>query len=89
LLWFKQSRKSEWWVPDIAATVGIQVNMPLFLTVELGDELKIGRSLISFEEKSGRRVRMKIDSQEDVEHVKRADEPKEKPTPALTRPRRA
>ena len=63
--------------------------MPLFLTVELGDELKIGRSLISFEEKSGRRVRMKIDSQEDVEHVKRADEPKEKPIPALTRPRRA
>lgn len=64
--------------------------MSLFLTVELGDDLKIGNSLISFEEKSGRRVRMKIDSQEDVEHIKRADEPvKEKPIPSLTRPKRA
>jgi len=53
--------------------------MALFLSVELGDTVKIGSSTIAFEKKSGRMVRLKINSAEDVEHVKSGEEPAKEP----------
>lgn len=47
--------------------------MALFLSVELGDQIRIGSSLITIEQKTGRRIRLRIDSREDVDHKQGGD----------------
>lgn len=49
--------------------------MALFLSVELGDSIRIGRNLVTIEVKSGRRVRLRIDSDDDIEHLRPGEEP--------------
>lgn len=67
--------------------------MALFLSVELGDQVRIGNSTIAFEQKTGRRIRLRIESTEDVAHEKAGDRTDpvaelatERPSPRLTRP---
>jgi hypothetical protein len=57
--------------------------MALFLEVEPCDELRIGRSTVRIERKSGQKARLRIDSPDDVHHVKPGEEP---PAPAETAP---
>lgn len=47
--------------------------MALFLEVEPGDEVRIGESRVRIERKGGQRVRLRIQSEDDVEHVKPSD----------------
>lgn len=64
--------------------------MALFLSVELGDHVRIGNSTIAFEQKTGRRIRLRIESAEDVTHEKAGDKAEPAPaSPRLTRPMQA
>lgn len=60
--------------------------MALFLSVELGDSIRIGANLVTVEVKSGRRVRLRIDSDEDIEHLRPGETPSE-PEPEPEPPR--
>lgn len=53
--------------------------MALYLSAELGDSVRIGTTMVTLENKSGRRVRLRIDSEEDIEHLRAGEEPAEKP----------
>lgn len=60
--------------------------MALFLSVEPGDSVRIGDSVISFEKKSGRQVRVRIDSKLDIEHVGGQGDKPATPVPAREAP---
>ena len=70
--------------------------MALYLELEPGDSLKIGGSTVKMESKTGKRARFRIDSRDDVRHVKAGDTtpdapdltraPKRAATPVLYRP---
>lgn len=61
--------------------------MALFLSVELGDQIRIGESLITIEQKTGRRIRLRIDSREDVDHKQGGDAaPARAPSSAESKP---
>ena len=50
--------------------------MALFLEVEPGDEVRIGSTtVVRMERKSGQRARLRIQSEDDVHHVKPGEEP--------------
>jgi hypothetical protein len=63
--------------------------MALFLDVSPGDRVIIGGTIVTVEEKSGRRIRFRIDTHADVKH-ERAERRAvgEEPLPRLTRPAR-
>ena len=63
--------------------------MALFLDASPGDRIIIGGSVVTIEEKSGRRIRFRIDTHADVKH-ERSDKraPGEEPAAGLTRPPR-
>jgi hypothetical protein len=68
--------------------------MALSLEVLPGDRIRIGTSIITVEEKSGRRSRLSIDSTDPVRHDRAGSKPATAPAPTpggpprLTRPRR-
>lgn len=55
--------------------------MAVYMDLAQGDTLVIGGSRVRIERKSGQRVRLMIDSQEDIERIKAGDD-----VPAMKQP---
>lgn len=65
--------------------------MAAFFEVAAGDSLVIGKSIIKVERKSGQKVRLAVDSSEDIEHIKAGERAShgadsDEPAPYLRRP---
>lgn len=64
--------------------------MAAFFEVAVGDSLVIGKSIIKVERKGGQKVRLAVDSSEDIEHIKAGErathDTGDTPAPYLRRP---
>lgn len=65
-----------------AKLTGPSADMALSLSVEPGDRIRIGDSVITIEQKSGRKIRVRIESREDISHDQQPkDGPPNPPNP--------